>query len=228
VTRVDADVQRLMVADFDGDGRGDVLTVGTSELAVRTFDTGAFVDISRIGAPDQRPAVGDLSGDGRADLALTVGAGIGVLLGQENRSLAPVVYTATRGSSTVEMRFALLNTDATSYGDEAVTVTSGAIIKELVPIVGVMDVSFELRWPIVDANLDEATSCDGVRGRLYPRPQSGQAYGVAVFRPCGAACAAEVRSRPTRRSSRTAQIIDEPGRPPTSPGSGAMTAIISR
>jgi len=89
-----ADVRQLAVADFDLDARSDVVTLGSSEVAVHYFEGDEVAHVNRIAMAGQTPAIGQLTKDGRADLVFAVGAGIGGLLGQEDRTIAPVLYTS--------------------------------------------------------------------------------------------------------------------------------------
>ncbi|MCC6555251.1 MAG: VCBS repeat-containing protein [Polyangiaceae bacterium] len=197
--RVEADVRRLMIADFDGDRRGDVLAVGTSELAALGFDDGDFVEISRIGAPDQRPAVSDVTGEGRADLALAIGMGVGVLRGEPDRTLAPVVYSTYSQLSVPDVRFVLLDADVEGPGDESVVVAKGDVKVLVEPLPASVPLppgtSAELGWPIHGAELREPTlaepGCEelvvGLNAADSTTPRR-----VIVISPCTGATLADV------------------------------------
>lgn len=89
---------RLALADFDGDGRADLLASRGSSLSVAYLDRHgllpgtATVSYSPIDMYEDVPAVGDLNGDGTADLALRFGEGLGVLHGQQSRTLLPTAF----------------------------------------------------------------------------------------------------------------------------------------
>jgi hypothetical protein len=90
---------RLALADFDGDGRSDLLATRGSSLSVAYLDAHGLlpgtttVAFAPIDAFEDLPAVGDLDGDGRADLALRLGEGLGVMHGQQGRTLLPGAYS---------------------------------------------------------------------------------------------------------------------------------------
>lgn len=91
-------VATMLVGDFDGDGRADVLGSGPraadngAKVRVHYFDDGAnLASVQAFLAPFASPVVRDFDADGRADFAFGVG-GIGIMLGQRDRTFSPVVF----------------------------------------------------------------------------------------------------------------------------------------
>lgn len=123
--------ERLSLADFDGDGRSDLLAMQGSTFTVAYLDsqgllpgttTLAFTPVDQ--EPDV-PAVGDLDGDGRSDLAVRVNAGLGLLRGGENRGLLPLPFLrgAPEGAEPGDTVLAInLDTRPSAPGDELVAV----------------------------------------------------------------------------------------------------------
>ena len=95
---------RLTLADFDGDGKSDVLATRGTSLSVAYLDEHGLLpesvtlSVSPVDQLVDAPGVGDLDGDGRADIALRVGKDLGVLRGQQDRSLLPRTFTRDLGS----------------------------------------------------------------------------------------------------------------------------------
>lgn len=93
----------LRLADFNGDGRLDLLAAGWSDSVVRLWlqsSTGTLVDAGTPAANHAgwgHLAVGDLDGDGRTDFVVTSGQGaygqsVAVVLQQAGGGFAPAVY----------------------------------------------------------------------------------------------------------------------------------------
>lgn len=91
--------ERLDLADVDGDGRADVLaTRGGSVTVAYAGAAGLSSDTTDIALPIadtdlEVPSAGDVDGDSRADLVLRFGGSLGVLRGQQNRTLAPGAFS---------------------------------------------------------------------------------------------------------------------------------------
>lgn len=90
---------RLTLADFDGDGRSDLLATRGSTFTIAYLDpsglqskttTASFADQSARG---DVPAAGDLNGDAQADLAFRVRGGLAILRGQPDRTLTASIFS---------------------------------------------------------------------------------------------------------------------------------------
>ena len=84
------------IADFDGDGVGDVLTFYESHFAIVYYGGDGWPEqamLTPFAAEQQiRPGVGDISDDKRADLTLPVSGGLLVLLGSSDRQMRHNAY----------------------------------------------------------------------------------------------------------------------------------------
>jgi hypothetical protein len=93
----------LALADFDGDGRADLLASRGSSFSVAYLDAHGLlpgtvtVAFSPIDVFDDVPAVGHLDADRPADLAFRLGDGLGVRHGQQNRTLLPAAFSRSAG-----------------------------------------------------------------------------------------------------------------------------------
>lgn len=91
----------LTLADFDADGRSDVLAVRGSTFTVAYLDPGGLqsktttVSLTASDAHRNTPAVGDMNGDGRADLAFRLREGVAVMRGGADRSLIPAAFAGS-------------------------------------------------------------------------------------------------------------------------------------
>lgn len=99
-----AGVETMVVGDFDGDRRKDVLgsgpqsATGTAKVRVHYFDAkGQLAHVNALSAPISSPSVRDLDKDLVDDFAfgLDIG-GLGVITGQKDRSLIPAVFPSFR------------------------------------------------------------------------------------------------------------------------------------
>lgn len=88
--------QRLITGDLDGDGRGDLVGVGSTSLEALYFDANSTVG-TRVSIPSagDTPALARLTDDGTTDIALSVGPGVAILSGEPGRTFAPVPVLAS-------------------------------------------------------------------------------------------------------------------------------------
>ncbi len=87
--------QRLLTGDLDGDGRGDLVGVGSTSLEALYFDANSTVGTQvSIPSAGDTPALARLTDDGTTDIALSVGPGVAILSGQPGRTFAPVPVLA--------------------------------------------------------------------------------------------------------------------------------------
>ncbi len=85
----------LLLADFDGDGRKDALSIAGDRLDVHYFGgAGSIEQTTSLPVLSALPAVGDLSDDGIADIAVRRDEGIAVLRGRTDRTFAPTAYSS--------------------------------------------------------------------------------------------------------------------------------------
>lgn len=85
---------RTTLADFDGDGRRDLLAVTPAAVEVHYFDSaGVAVRTIEYPATPSAPATGDLTGDGRADAAIVGELSMAVLRGAADGTLQPTAYS---------------------------------------------------------------------------------------------------------------------------------------
>jgi hypothetical protein len=100
------DVRSLVIGDFDGDGRKDVLARGTGIVRVHYFDVlGAEITSTVLSVPRGNVMSADL-GDGGSSLVVldsdpaksgftVTGTGLDVFRGAANRTLSPVLFQST-------------------------------------------------------------------------------------------------------------------------------------
>ncbi len=90
--------ERLSLADFDGDGQSDLLASRGSSFSVAYVGPQGLlpettsISYAPIDVYSDVPAVLDIDGDGRVDLASRLGPSVGVLRGQQNRTLLPLPF----------------------------------------------------------------------------------------------------------------------------------------
>jgi len=99
---VSAGAWSLVAGDFDGDGRGDVMSlepsdsIGGTRLRFHYFDErGQLADTRAFPKLVLSPTARDLTQDGKTDVAFSQGA-VGVLLGRADRAWVPEVFSSYR------------------------------------------------------------------------------------------------------------------------------------
>ncbi|MFO0758225.1 MAG: VCBS repeat-containing protein [Byssovorax sp.] len=95
---------QVIIADFDGSGRGSLLSVASPLVSVHSFDeSGRLLDSDVLVVPDANPAVGDLtSPDPSAppdlfpthDFVVDVSRGIEVFRGSTDSVMQPTIYAS--------------------------------------------------------------------------------------------------------------------------------------
>lgn len=96
----DAFAARLSLADFDGDGRSDLLSMPATTLGISAgpqltyFNTrGEILSTYSLPPLVSTPTLGNLDGNTRVDISFTSGGALGVALGQSDRSATFVGYS---------------------------------------------------------------------------------------------------------------------------------------
>jgi hypothetical protein len=99
----------VLAADFDGDGRADILsrdrldTIGQAKLRFQYFDeNGALEDTRFFPKSVVSPKLVDLSGDGRTDVVFS-DMRLGVLLGRSDRGWIPETFSSYRVAGDIRL-----------------------------------------------------------------------------------------------------------------------------
>ena len=192
-TRVDLqDVDlalELWLADFNGDGRKDVLSrAGTSTDVY--FHDAAGASIGRFTIPQARwsPAVGQLTGDDRADFAFSLEDGrIGVMRGRDGHQMVAKAYTPYDVEAPDELRLVAIDALAESsgsqtLGDELLGLADGSALAldraGLQPIFSLPGNARELAGDVLVGHLDAAAPCEQMILAFAGAP------GLHVMWPC--------------------------------------------
>jgi hypothetical protein len=164
----------LIAADFDGDGRGEIVSrslpneVGEAVFRLHHFDVNGTLDDTRgferrVGAL----SFADLSGDGREDIVFPL-FGVGLVRGQPDRSLVPETFSPNpiAGSGLRQVSLARGQVDGQSgvVYLTAVQGTAGLYVVDAVP-------RLSMRGPMhgsVDALAGEPASASVVEGDDSP------------------------------------------------------------
>lgn len=101
---VSAGVETMVVGDFDGDRRKDIIgsgpqgTTGAAKIRVHYFgENAALAHVNSLSAPISSPTVRDFDKDGVDDFAFGFeGGALGVMSGQLDRTLVPAVFPTAR------------------------------------------------------------------------------------------------------------------------------------
>ncbi len=104
---VSAGVATMVVGDFDGDGRADILGSGAraggnaAKVRVHYFGDNAILShVTPFLAPFTPPSVYDFDGDGVSDFVFGA-QGIGIMVGQTDRSFASVIFPSFKQEATI-------------------------------------------------------------------------------------------------------------------------------
>jgi hypothetical protein len=160
----------LQAADFDGDGRSDLLSMqpldlfGQTRVRFHYFDERAALSETRL-FPKLMigPFVGDLSDDGLADVAFST-LQVGVLLGRADRSWVPETFSSYRVAGSSVHMLAIADDPGGSVGQ------SSSLI-----VVASLDEGPGFYIPdLVKGALRRLGGVDGVPERLIGGPVSGQ------------------------------------------------------
>jgi hypothetical protein len=174
----------LVAGDFDGDGRGDVMSlepldsIGATRLRFYYFDQEAALQETReFPKLLVSPVVGEVSGDTSSDVVFS-SAGIGVLLGRQDRSLVPETFSS----------FLVPNADS-----RAVAV-SASRIGGIPPLLTLVSLAAGSGFYVPDSQtgkLASHASFAGTVGNLAGEPVSGNLFEDAASSPCLEAVFAE-------------------------------------
>jgi hypothetical protein len=125
------DVYQVQLADFDGDGRLDVLTTGANELRLRFFDGDMqLAAMETIPSFHAAPNIGQLTGDTRADFAFRAGPGLGVIRGQGDRTLTPTQYPFESAPPKTDATIIVLDSLLDAYNVDEVLIMFRALTGE--------------------------------------------------------------------------------------------------
>lgn len=133
---LEGDTYALSLADFDADGRQDVLVAGAEELRIHFFDPGnvlggtlsvkgrSEVPISKHIVP---PVTGQLTeGDSNIDIVSHTGSSVAVLRGGNDRTLAAAQYPFTQLPAGQRLRLTLMEADIDKPGHEVIALVKPA------------------------------------------------------------------------------------------------------
>ena len=167
----------LMAGDFDGDGRGDVMSlepldsIGGTRLRFHYFDAqGQLAETHAFPKLVLSPALRDLSQDGMTDVAFSQSA-LSVMLGRADRNWVPEVFSSYRIAN-AHVRAVPVSTVAVQH------------ITSIVPLVSTPD---ETGFFVPDATtgkLTERASYNGTIANLAGEPVSGNLLEDPQTSPC--------------------------------------------
>jgi len=118
---------QLLLADVDGDSHEDVVAAGEASVRVHYVEAGGiFGASSMIPTSGVFAAAADLNDDGTKDLAIPAGHGVGIYLGQWNRSLQPATFPTYNAPGTGDAYLMSVEIKAMSDGPELIALREGA------------------------------------------------------------------------------------------------------
>ncbi len=192
---ISSPAERILLGDFDGDSRKDILTFGAVDSFATAMSRTLFMSPSGLvedtfvfSGPIGSSTITDMDGDGRDDLSVSMILGVGVLLGQSDRTLFPVAYPAQFAPPGSHIRAARLNGFQGSQTGEGVLILySHAHINYVISGSGAPLPLAELPRPVnelagepatIHLSGDTKTDCDALllayRGR----------NDISMLRPC--------------------------------------------
>ncbi|EYF02768.1 FG-GAP repeat domain-containing protein [Chondromyces apiculatus] len=195
--KVETEVGRLFTADFDGDGKQEVLAATATTVTVHHLDGEVMRESLRTAFAGQAVISADLNASTKVDafpreeLLLAIGNGIGVLDADEEHVFTPRVYPVELLTdmdeplvSERDWKMVLAsNGDAHANTlDDVFIVTSRSVIAidQEPGEQQFQDDEVDLRWPIAVANVDPSTDCEEL---LIPLKRAGSLV-LHVHDPC--------------------------------------------
>lgn len=180
---LDVGAWSLAAGDFDGDGRGDVMSlepldsIGATRLRFFYFDAqGGLAETRDFPKSVISPVVHDLSGEGRSDVAFA-GGPIGLMLGRADRTWLPETFSSYRISGAVVRTVTVLNR----------RIERGVPMEAVITYPAGGDMPSGLAFMVLDAAtnlLRSGATLAGTIADLAGDPVSGNLFEDAAESPC--------------------------------------------